>query len=123
MRTSFRDQGKISNHFEGAGTVTAAMVQQRAREIALISGRPDGRYIESDWREARRELLGISTDAPNNEEDLIAWDENPNSSGHQTPNLQAADPEVYRQKLVEEGMEEAEHDRMLEGSKSGRNQG
>lgn len=123
MRTSFRDQGKISNHFEGAGTVNAAMVQQRAREIALINGRPDGRYIESDWREARRELLGISTDAPNSEEDLIAWDENPNSSGHQTPNLQAADPEVYRQKLVEEGMEEAEHDRMLEGSKSGRNQG
>ncbi|MBA4146843.1 MAG: DUF2934 domain-containing protein [Verrucomicrobia bacterium] len=114
--------GKISNHFRGLGTVTRDMVQERAKELAQIKGHD--RYTEDDWHEAKRELIGIHGDTPEDESinALTRWDEDPGSSGHRVPHIEPTDEEVLAEQLVEEGSEEAEHDRMVEGSRPNRNE-
>lgn len=42
----------------GTGIVTAAHVRARARELALLAGRPLGHVTPADFEQAKRELLG-----------------------------------------------------------------
>ncbi len=111
--------GKISDHFKGAGTFTRQMVEQRARELAHINGRQ--RFTEDDWAQAKREVQGVDTFNNTGEEDSIVgrttWDEAPAESGHAAPKFEAADEQAVNEHLVEEGVQEAEHDQMVEGSK------
>lgn len=115
MRTD--GNGKISDHFKGIGTVTPEMVLKRALEIARINGHEQ--HTQDDWDEAKHELLG---DLPQDVEEnnavntLTRWDEPPGSSGHHIPNRGAADEQTFAEHLVEEGMEEADHDQRVEST-------
>ena len=111
--------GKISDHFKGAGTFTRETVEQRAKELARINGRE--RFTEDDWAQAKRELQGVDNFNHSGEDDSIVgrttWDEEPGESGHPVPKVEALDEQTMSEHLVEEGVSEAEHDQMVQGSK------
>jgi hypothetical protein len=127
MKTTRQSHGKISDHFNGMGTVTRDAVVERAREIALINGRGPNHYNQEDFSEAKRELTGALPD-PNNEveEDtvagLVTWDEPPDATGHPVKKEEPEDEQACDAQLAEEGMEEAEHEQMVEGARNPHNQ-
>jgi len=113
----------------GIGTVTRKMVQERAVELALINGRAPQDVSESDLEQAKRELTGQSDMDP--KEVLLEsmpeserWDPLPGSAGHIVPvtSVDGEDDEgrSFNERLVEEGMLEAEHDQMLQSAKKQR---
>src|SRR6202035_4559431 len=110
----------------GVGTVTHKMVRERAVELAVIDGRTEQEESKSDWEQAKRELTGGSDMDP--KEALLEtapeserWDPVPGSTGHimTVPSVDGEDDEGrgFTERLVEEGMLEAEHDQMLQAAK------
>ena len=113
-------QGKILQHSEGMGVPSPDLVRKRAMELAHISGRRE--ITEDDWKQAKRELHGgHSFDMDDGEErapfvserDMIAA-----SSGRHSEKIGFEDSDNVVEELVAEGMDEAVHEQMLEGSKS-----
>src|SRR5436853_6953895 len=118
MKRNQTEEGRIIEHTKGIGTVTREMVLVRARELALINGR--SHPLESDWEEAKRELLGqeglVPTETPAEAlPESERWDPTPVSTGHKTGEEAPHDEQSDAEKLTEEGLAEAEHDRMVEG--------
>jgi len=114
----------------GIGTVTRKMVRERATELALINGRAAGDVSATDWEQAKRELTGepdldpkeaLLEAAPESER----WDPLPGSAGHIVPvtSIDGDDDDgrSIAEKLVEEGMREAEHDQMLQANRANEN--
>ncbi len=127
MKKSHPGHGKISDHFKGMGTVTRDMVAERAREIALINGRPPNHYNQDDFMEAKRELTGATPEADGEAgEDtvagLVTWDEAPDATGHAVKKAEPEDERSSAEQLIEEGLEEAEHEQMVEGARNPHNQ-
>lgn len=127
MNTAHLAHGKISERFKGVGTVTQDMVVQRAREMAIINGRPPNHYTQDDFLEAKRELTGLGGNGVEQSEEepiagLTSWDEEPGTSGHIVERNAATDEQTYDEQLVEEGVGEAEHEQMVEGARSPENQ-
>lgn len=118
MRKSRNHEGKITEHSKGLGTITADLVEKRAREIAVINGRRADKYNEADRQAAKEELLGALDPAPP-ETDIAAaeivrpWGDPGASRGKRALKQLPDDEQRVAEKLVEEGLEEAEHDRML----------
>jgi hypothetical protein len=115
--------GKMIWHSKGLGTVTREMVVQRAREIAIINGHVPNHYTRDDFFEAKRELVG--DDAPEFDDNefeavnaLTTWDEDPGTSGHEVDRTEPSDEQVVDDELIHEGLDEAEHDTMVEGAKA-----
>ena len=118
------DEGRIAEHTKGIGTVTREMVQARARELALINGHSPGHFSEADWEEAKRELLGQEGLVPTETAaealpESERWDPTPVSTGHKVGEAPLHDEQSDAEKLTEEGLAEAEHDRMVEGVREG----
>jgi hypothetical protein len=107
---------KIIQHSEGLGVPNADHVRVRAQELAIINGRSE--YNEEDWREAKRELHGghsapvdegeMEMEAIVSGHDMVAG-----SLGHHVENVISGETESLGEELVAEGMDEAEHERML----------
>jgi hypothetical protein len=123
-------KGSITDNFAGIGPVTAKMVAERARELALIAGRPESQVSRDDLDQAKRELTGGKDISP--KEELIEslpeskrWDPVPGSSGHEVGPTGDGDEEADEDglnesaQLVEQGMREAEHDQMLKVAEEG----
>jgi len=113
----------------GVGTVTHKTVRERAVELAVIDGRTAQEVSKSDWEQAKRELTGGSDMDP--KEALLEtapeserWDSAPGSAGNivTVPSVDDEDDEGrgVNERLVEEGMLEAEHDQMLQAAKKQR---
>ena len=117
MKTRHIEQGKLSQHGEGLGTVTEAMVLKRARELAVINGRTADQVLDSDREQARRELTGEEglnphrTPAEKLPEEK-RWEQVAESAEHEAPTVPAPDEQTVAEQLVEEGVQEAEHDQM-----------
>ena len=118
MKQKQIEQGRISEHGRGVGTATLETMRNRAREIAVINGRAS-HVLDSDYEQAQRELLGeeealkrLPTLGENLREDQ-RWDLTPGSSGYKMRTLDAPDEQTVVERLIEEGMAEAEHDRHL----------
>jgi len=106
-------------HDEGAGAPTRDTVVQRARELATIAGRTPDTFTDEDLRQARRELLDTSEQnqeaslepelpfEPGNGEVL-------GGSGSEARNFASEDESTVAEDLVQEGLDEALHDEMLE---------
>jgi hypothetical protein len=120
-------EGILTDNSAGIGTVTPKMVRQRAAELAVIDGRPMKDVSKSECEEARRELTGEpDTDpreaalesAPESER----WDPVPGSTGHKVsvPPGDDEDDEGRsdNERLVEEGIAEAEHDHMVQAARA-----
>jgi hypothetical protein len=126
MHTEPQNDGAIIIHSSGIGTVTHRMVRERATELALINGRSAQDVSVTDWEQAKRELTGrpdldpqqaLLDFAPESER----WDPLPGSTGSEvlTTPLEGEDDEgrSLGEKLIEEGVQEAEHDQMLEAAR------
>ncbi len=122
MKENRIEEGRFTEHAHGLGTVTKAMVHKRAEELALIKGRSRHQVLDSDLEEARRELTseqGLQrepTAAEKVPED-DRWGTTAESAGKQAPTVPAADEQTFAEKLVEEGVEEAEHEQMVEATR------
>jgi hypothetical protein len=115
-------EGRLSDHGEGLGTVTREMVMVRARQIAVLNGRSEKNVLDSDFSEARRELLGEDeiNREPTAEEKLPEdkrWDPVPGSEGHKVPAMPPDDEQSVAEKLYDEGIADAEHDESVEATR------
>lgn len=122
MKTTHARIGKISDHFSGLGTVTREMVERRAKELAIINGREPNDFTEDDWVQAKFEMLGNAEGEDQAEDGPVAtltrWDEEPEAAGHHVENVPAPDEQTVAELLVHEGVEEANHEQMLRGSRA-----
>ena len=109
------------------GTVTRKMVRERAVEITLINGRPAQAVSVVDWEQAKRELTGEPTSDPKDallemSSESERWDPVPGSTGHIIPvaSVDGEDDEgrSLGEKLIDEGLAEADHDQMLQAARS-----
>ena len=118
MKQDKIEQGRLSEHGHGLGTVTKEMVEKRARELAVINGRSENRVLDSDREQARRELLGKERLVPSASQaeqvpEDQRWDPVPGSSGGTgEPTVAPHDEQTDAEHLVEEGVADAEHDQM-----------
>jgi len=115
MKENRVDEGRFTEQGHGLGTVTREMVLKRARELALINGREQ--VLESDFAQAKRELTKEEhlTPDPDRLEKLPEdqrWEPVPESMGKEAPKVPAPDEQTFAERLVEEGVEDAEHDQM-----------
>jgi hypothetical protein len=126
-------KGILTENSVGIGTVTRAMVHERARELALIAGRVPPHVSQAEYEQAKRELTGES-DIDRQEALLESmpesrrWDPVPGSAGRQVPEAPSEDEDdegrSETEQLVDEGAEEAERDRMLQAARqSGKGEG
>jgi hypothetical protein len=120
MNDNSHPAGKISVHGNGFGAPSPDNVEKRAREIALIAERDPDEFTDADWDQAKRELLGTPvSNAPEetdeNAEVVEEWNVVASSVGHRAPRVE--DDENLGEQLVEDGVQEAVHDQMVEAHK------
>jgi hypothetical protein len=127
MKTNPANRGVIARNFKGIGAVTQDMINRRAQELAVMSGRVPAHATEAEFEQAERELAG----GPelDRQEELIEeipesgrWDPVPGSQGKLDPEPPSEDEDDEGRnesaQLVEEGVHEAEHDQMLQAEES-----
>ena len=129
MKTDPLKQGALTENGAGIGTVTQDMVRARATELAVIDGRSEKDLSVFDLERAKRELTGetdidpkeaILEEAPESER----WDPVAGSTGHKVETTSNEDEDGEgrsdSERLVEEGVAEAEHDQMVQAAKAER---
>jgi hypothetical protein len=121
MRKNPLNKGIIMENAGGIGTVTPAMVEARARELALINGHGSSGPTEADYQQAKRELTGEEEIDPREENveslpESEDWDPVPGSTGRQAAESLGEDEDAEGRseaaQMFEEGVNEAEHDQM-----------
>ena len=121
MRRNPLNKGIIMENADGIGTVTPAMVEVRARELALINGHGSSGPTEADYQQAKRELTGEEEIDPQEENfeslpESEDWDPVPGSAGRQAAESLGEDEDAEGRseaaQMYEEGINEAEHDQM-----------
>ena len=123
MKINPINKGIIAKNFSGIGAVTQEMITVRAHELARLSGRVPAMATRSEVEQARRELPGGSDQ--DRQDEIIEsipeserWDPVPGSPGLQVPEQPNEDEDDEGRnvsaQLVEEGVQEAEHDQMLQ---------
>ena len=126
MNTNPLKQGALTENSAGLGTVTRKLVRERAVELAIINGRAAADVSQTDWEQAKRELPGEpdqdpKTAALESAPESERWDPVPGSTGHKVPVAPSADEDEEgrsdNERLVEEGVEAAEHDQMRQASR------
>jgi len=127
MKKNPLNKGILTENATGVGAVTGEMVEARARELALIAGRVPPQPSQVDYEQAKRELTGepdidIQEAALELVPESERWDPVPGSTGHQTPDTFGEDEDSEGRsesaQLVEEGINEAEHDQMLQAARA-----
>ena len=127
MKQNPLTKGVLTENFTGIGTVTQEMVLKRARELALINGHSSDHVSKSEFEQAKRELTGGSDTDPKDAglesvPESGRWDPVPGSTGQKAPESSDEDEDGEGrsdgERLVEEGVNEAEHDQMLQAAKA-----
>src|ERR1700736_6375552 len=120
MKEEKPSSGKIELHGNGMGVASPEDIERRAREIALIDERDPDEFTDTDWNQAREELLGEVEVAPPEEDEKTVtleeeWEVTPDNRGRRIPRPGTEeDEETVGEHLVSDGREEAAHDQMLE---------
>ena len=130
MRKNPLNKGIIMENADGIGTVTPAMVEARARELARINGRDSSGPTKADYQQAKRELTGEEEIDPQEENvesvpESEGWDPVPGSTGRQAADSLGEDEDAEGRsesaQMFEEGVNEAEHDQMRQASRADEN--
>jgi len=113
-----RPQSRIPAHGREAGTPTQEAVERRAREIAEIEHPESLEVTDEDREKARQELRGqergITSDDARQARDTTTNPEDPAvRPGRQVEKETPPEEQDRRERLIESGSKEAEHDRML----------
>lgn len=109
---------KIEVKGRGVGIASPADIERRARELALIDNRTGAN--DDDRRRARAEFLDRNLPAAVNEDadSMQSLSRDPSDPmtdrGHQVPEYGADDEKAALERLALEGVEEAQHDQMLQ---------
>jgi len=115
-------KGMIEENSAGIGEVSGEMVEDRAKEIALIAGHP---VTRNDTEQALRELTGGDEMDPKqafieSASEDERWGPVPGSTGHQAKESPSEeedeDGRSESAQLVEEGVSEAGHEQMLQAA-------
>lgn len=120
------ESGRILRHGHRADQITDDAIDQRARELAQIAGRSPDTITDDDRRRARAELSGDSlpettlTDSEGTAGLTRDPSEPPSDTGVHVPQQDEADNQEVAERLVLEGVEEAQHDQMLAASRQRR---
>ena len=110
----------------GSPTVSRGKIRERAVELAIINGRTAAEVSKSDWDQASRELSGGSELDPKealleSAPESLRWNPVAGSPGHQaieTPNEdEDAEGRSETEQMVDQGVDEAEHEQMLEAAR------
>ena len=101
-------------------------LRERVARFAMAINGCSGQYAsKSYWKQAKRELTGEPDMDPKQAAlesvpESERWDPVPGSTGQKTPEAPSADEDEEgrsdNERLVEEGMEAAEHDQMRQAS-------
>ena len=109
---------KIELSGQGLGVASPTEVEQRARELALIAGREN--VTDEDRSQARGEFQDRNLPAGVNEDadSMRSLSRDPSDPmvdrGRQVPEYGNDDEKAGLEKLTLEGVEEAQHEQMLE---------
>ena len=112
--------GRISVHGAGTGGIGSADIARRARELADIDGRSGADITDDDLGRAQAELMGLSLPATTVEDEDATGglsrdpSEPPSIPGHETKSHEGPDQERVVERLALEGVDEAQHEQMLE---------
>jgi hypothetical protein len=127
MKKNPLNKGIIMENADGIGTVTPAMVEARARELAVINGHGSSGPTKADYQQAKRELTG-EEEIDLQEENLESvpesegWDPVPGSTGRQAADSLGEDEDAEGRseaaQMYEEGISEADHDQMLRAAEA-----
>lgn len=122
MRRDDIEDGRMAEHARGMGTVTREMVVKRARELAVINGRSEDQMLQSDFDQAKRELTGRGgvveeQESPRQRSHSELRETVRGTQGRQARTVAPHDEQTDAQKLVEDGVADAEHDQMLEATR------
>jgi hypothetical protein len=127
MKKNPLTKGIIMENADGIGTVTPAMVEARARELAVINGHGSSGPTKADYQQAKRELTG-EEEIDLQEENLESvpesegWDPVPGSTGRQAADSPGEDEDAEGRseaaQMYEEGIDEADHDQMLRAAEA-----
>jgi hypothetical protein len=127
MKTNPLKDGALTENSAGIGTVNREMVRQRAVELAIINGRTDQDASKADWEQAKRELTGEPDTDPKDATlesapESDRWNPVQGSFGQKVPAAPSEDEDQEgrsdNQRLVEEGIQGAEHDQMRKASQN-----
>src|SRR6266436_8733996 len=130
MKKNPLNKGIIMENADGIGTVTPAMVEARARELAVINGHGSSGPTEADYQQAKRELTGEEEIDPQEENveslpESEDWDPVPGSTGRQATESLGEDEDAEGRsesaQMFEEGINEAEHDQMRRAAEAEQN--
>lgn len=117
MKPTHPPPGKMLVHGRQAGEVTDVDIKRRANELASIEQRSPSK---ADVAQAKRELRGDELPPGVNEDErpshiAITRDpsEPPSDTGEQVPDREGDDEQQITERLVEDGVDEAQHDQML----------
>ena len=109
--------GKILIHENGLGEMTEREIAERALELAVIDGRASATKEDLDRAQAelRGKMVPSTSDSESSSMDSLSRDPSdpPANHGRQMPNYEGADEGTALERLVAEGVEEAQHDQML----------
>ena len=112
------DRTEIRTIGGGGGVPDEETLRQRAAELARIDGRTEPNA--GDFAQAAEELrtTGAIAAAPEAAglENLTVWDTPLGAAGYQAREAGLEDDSTLGEKLVEEGIEEADHDRRVSAS-------
>lgn len=108
--------GRIAVGIKGFGTADETMLHDRASELAKMDGREH--FNEKDLAQARAELQSGGQPPPPPEvapeaEGVRTWYDTITDSGHRAPTQPLEDEANIGEQLVQEGIEEADHERRL----------
>jgi hypothetical protein len=110
---------RILRHGHRADEITDEAIELRAKELALIDGRPADSVTEDDRRRALAELRGQHL-PEGSFDDLAAsgglsrdLSEPRSITGERTPIYNEPEDQEMQERLALEGVEEAQHDQML----------
>lgn len=118
------NRGMIEQNSLGIGEISAEMVENRTKELALIAGRA---VTRDDRNQALRELKGedemdVRQAMMESLSEDERWNPIPGSTGYQAEESASEDEDEdgngESAQLFEEGVGEASHDQMLQAAKA-----
>jgi hypothetical protein len=119
MKNQTDQTGRILRHGKRASEITEEEIASRARELAIIDGRSAHEVTSEDLARSRAELRGQHLPDTTLEDSVshAALTRDPSEpisdTGMQVPEQNEPEDQEVMERLVLEGVEEAQHDQML----------
>lgn len=119
MKTHTGLTGRILRHGKSVSEISNDALAERARELAIIDGRSPHDITEEDLELSRAELCGEHLPETTLEDAVSSGgltrdpSEPVSISGRQAPEQNEPEDQEVMERLVLEGVEEAQHDQML----------